>query len=125
MEIRYGLGEAHRHRGYDRSRRAGIGTGVKAVRVSGIRKKYHHLAETMKPDAKRTGIRFLCDHLKISLDDCYAFGDSTNDLAMLDYVPYSVAMGNSDAIVKERCAYITDDVEHDGIYNAMKHFGLI
>ena len=60
MEIRYGLGEAHQHRGYDRSRRAGIGTGVKAVRVSGIRKKYHHLAETMKPDAKRTGIRFLC-----------------------------------------------------------------
>lgn len=75
--------------------------------------------------SKATGIRFLCDHLKISLDDCYAFGDSTNDLAMLDYVPYSVAMGNSDAIVKERCAYITDDVEHDGIYNAMKHFGLI
>ena len=75
--------------------------------------------------SKATGIKYLCSHLNIPLSSCYAIGDSTNDLAMLDYVPNSIAMGNSDSIVKERCTYITDDVENDGIYNAMAHFGLI
>ncbi|MBS5522446.1 MAG: HAD family phosphatase [Clostridiales bacterium] len=75
--------------------------------------------------SKATGIQFLCDHLGIPINNCYAIGDSTNDLSMLEYVPNSIAMGNSDTLVKERCLYITDNVEHDGIYNAMKHFGLI
>ena len=86
----------------------------------------HGIAEiTQKDCSKATGIRFLCDHLNIPLEHCFAFGDSPNDLSMLDYVPVSIAMGNSTPAVKERCSYVTDDVEHNGIYNAMKHFGLI
>ena len=75
--------------------------------------------------SKATGIRFLCDYLHIPLSDCYAIGDSTNDLSMLEYVPHSIAMGNSDPGVKERCSYVTADVRHDGIYHALEHFGLI
>lgn len=75
--------------------------------------------------SKATGIRFLCDYLKIPLEDCFAIGDSTNDLSMLEYVPNSIAMGNSDAVVLEKCSYVTDHVENDGIYHALEHFGLL
>lgn len=42
--------------------------------------------------SKATGIQFMCDYLNIPLKNCYAIGDSTNDLPMLAYVPNSIAM---------------------------------
>lgn len=85
-----------------------------------------HVAEiTQKDCSKATGIQFLCDHLDIPLKDCYAIGDSNNDLSMLEYVPNSIAMGNSSPDVLARCSYVTTDVDKDGIYNALKHFNLI
>ena len=53
------------------------------------------------------------------------FGDSENDRAMLEAVPNSIAMGNAQESVKSICSYVTADIEEDGIYNAMKHVGLI
>jgi len=44
---------------------------------------------------------------------------------MLEYVPNSVAMGNAPDNVKEVSSYVTEDVDHDGIVNALKHFRLI
>ena len=60
-----------------------------------------------------------------TLEDCYSFGDSENDMAMLEAVPNSIAMGNAQESIKNTCAYVTEDVENHGIYKAMKHFGLI
>ena len=45
--------------------------------------------------SKASGIDFIVKHLKASLDDCYVFGDSTNDLSMLTHVKNSIAMGNA------------------------------
>lgn len=85
----------------------------------------NNVAEIIQKNySKATGIQFLCDHLHIPLTNCYALGDSTNDLSMLEYVPFSIAMGNSDALVKKKCTYVTRDCRDDGIYNAMRHYGL-
>ncbi len=75
--------------------------------------------------SKATGIRFLCEYLGKSMEDCYVFGDSENDRAMLEAVPNSIAMGNAQESIKSACSYVTADIEEDGIYKAMKHFGLI
>ncbi|WP_294377493.1 Cof-type HAD-IIB family hydrolase [uncultured Clostridium sp.] len=75
--------------------------------------------------SKASGIEFLIKELNISYENTYAFGDSTNDLSMLKYVKNSVAMGNSNPILFDFVSYITDDIEKDGIYNALKHFKLI
>ncbi|HIT90060.1 MAG TPA: Cof-type HAD-IIB family hydrolase [Candidatus Merdenecus merdavium] len=74
---------------------------------------------------KATGIQLVCDHLNIPLDNTYAFGDSNNDLDMLRYVKYGVAMGNSMKEPMEVSDYITDDILNDGIYNALKYYHLI
>ncbi|MDE6626187.1 MAG: HAD family hydrolase [Lachnospiraceae bacterium] len=75
--------------------------------------------------SKATGISFLIDYLGSSLSDCYAFGDSINDMEMLRYVPHSVGMGNGVNEVLQIVEYCTTDILEDGISNALKHYGLI
>ncbi len=75
--------------------------------------------------SKGTGIHVLREKLGYELNDCYAFGDSRNDLSMLQGVIHSVAMGNAPEDVKAVCAYVTDRPENDGIRKAFEHFGLI
>lgn len=78
-----------------------------------------------KEHSKGTGIRFLCDCLGRSIEDCYAFGDSENDRPMLEAVPHSIAMGNGEEAIKKSCSYVTGSVREDGIYQAMKYFKII
>lgn len=75
--------------------------------------------------SKGTGIGFLLDYLNLPLENAYAFGDSTNDLPMLEYVKHSVAMGNAVSEVKEKAFFITEDIHKDGIWYALKHFRII
>lgn len=81
----------------------------------------------MVPSAysKGKGIDVLREKLGVSREDCYAFGDSRNDLTMLEHAGYSIAMGNATEDVKAVCSHVTDRPENDGIEKALKHFGLI
>ena len=78
-----------------------------------------------KSCSKATGIQFFMDYLGIPLENCYAIGDSTNDLSMLQFVPNSIAMGNSMKEILPYCAYQTTDILDDGIYRALEHFGIV
>lgn len=75
--------------------------------------------------SKGTAIKWLCDRLGTDISDTYAVGDSANDIEMLQTAGHSIAMGNATAAVKELSEYTTTDIMDDGIYNAMKHYGLI
>lgn len=75
--------------------------------------------------SKATAIKTICEYLGIDRGDTYAFGDSANDLEMLEYAGTGIAMGNGTDIAKEHADHITDDLHADGIYNALKHFALI
>ncbi|SFG31784.1 Cof-type HAD-IIB family hydrolase [Oribacterium sp. WCC10] len=75
--------------------------------------------------SKAEGIKRLCVHFGISLEDTYAFGDSLNDLEMLEKVKVGIAMGNAVEETKKSADYVTDDIDKDGISKALKHFGLI
>lgn len=75
--------------------------------------------------SKATGIEYLLKHFNVSIENVLAFGDSNNDLEMLKYVPNSIAMGKCTPEVEKVSSYKTDTVENDGIYKAMKHFGVI
>lgn len=78
-----------------------------------------------KEHSKATGIRFICDYLNVKRSDSYAFGDSMNDLEMLQEVTHAVAMGVCDKRILKCCEYQTDTVEQDGIWKGLKYFGLI
>ena len=53
------------------------------------------------------------------------FGDGGNDTDMLAYAGIGVAMGNATAEPKAAADYITDDVDHDGVRNALLHFRVL
>ena len=64
-------------------------------------------------------------HLGIDVKDTYAFGDSANDVDMLEFAGVGVAMGDGTDVAKEHADYVTRGLHEDGIYHALKHFALI
>lgn len=78
-----------------------------------------------KGSNKGIGIDKIIAHYGISLDETMAFGDGGNDVSMLTHVGIGVAMGNAEKEVQEAASYVTTSVDDDGVWNALKHFGVI
>ena len=75
--------------------------------------------------SKAEGIHRVCRYLGISPADTFAFGDSVNDIEMLQACGCGVVMGNASEAAKSYGDYITDSISEGGIYSALKHFRLI
>lgn len=92
-----------------------LGDGMNEVTVEGIDKGAGLLAyvEALPEPPRRT----------------FAFGDSENDLPMLEAADVGVVMANARPHVIERVralgGHVTDDVLADGVAVALEHFGLI
>lgn len=78
-----------------------------------------------KGSSKAVGIDHMIEHFGIKLEETMAIGDGGNDIAMLEHAWVGVVMGNASDEVKAVADYVTDSVDEDGVYNALKHFGLI
>jgi len=75
--------------------------------------------------SKASGIQFLLEYFDIEKENAFVFGDSNNDIEMMQYVPNSIAMGNGSAECKKVASFITKDIDDGGLSYAMKHFELI
>ena len=78
-----------------------------------------------KSAGKDRGIDKIIEYYGIDLSETIAFGDGGNDIGMVKHAAIGVAMGNATESVKKAADYITDDVDNDGVYKALKHFNLI
>lgn len=74
---------------------------------------------------KAAGIAKVLAHYGIGRSETMAFGDGENDVDMFGAVGTAVAMGNACDAAKDAAHYVTDDIDRDGIWNALKHFGVI
>ncbi|QTB91197.1 Cof-type HAD-IIB family hydrolase [Bifidobacterium saguini] len=74
---------------------------------------------------KPRGIQRFMQHYGIAREQTMAFGDGGNDTDMLAYAGIGVAMGNATDTPKAAADYVTDDVDHDGVLNALKHFEIL
>lgn len=75
--------------------------------------------------SKKVGIDIFCKHFGINIENTMAFGDGGNDITMLKHVNIGVAMGNANPEVKQIANYVTNDVDDNGIWNALKHFKVL
>ncbi|WP_455538544.1 Cof-type HAD-IIB family hydrolase [Terrisporobacter sp.] len=75
--------------------------------------------------SKGSGIDFLVDYFDIDMEDTFAFGDSNNDIPMLECVKNSVVMGNGNPDLFEKATFVTKNIDEDGIEHAMKYFNII
>lgn len=75
--------------------------------------------------SKASGMRFVCGRLGISRGNTIAFGDSANDVTMLQCAGTSVAMGGGNPILFDQVDYVTSPVMEDGIEKALQYLKLI
>ena len=73
---------------------------------------------------KGRGILRICEHLGVPVEDTIGFGDSMNDLEMIETVGTSVCMANGSPQLKKRSDMICPSVEEDGLAHAFKELGL-
>ena len=74
---------------------------------------------------KVNGLQETLNHLGLTRENSIAFGDGGNDTEMLAFAGIGVAMGNAWPDARAAADYITTDVDKDGIWNALEHFGLL
>ena len=74
---------------------------------------------------KGTGIRRVCEVLGYSVEDTIGFGDSMNDLEMIQTVAYSVCMANGSPNLKKESDLVCPSVEEDGLAWAFRRLGLV
>ena len=79
----------------------------------------------VKDITKAHAIDVLLAHLGAERADTIAFGDAKVDIPMLEYCAYGVAMGNGGDEIRAMADLVTDDVEHDGLWNAFRKLGLL
>ena len=68
---------------------------------------------------KAKAIASAFEKLGIKPEEMMAFGDQVNDIGMLEYVKYGIAMGNAVDACKASAFDVTDDNNHDGIAKAV------
>ena len=74
---------------------------------------------------KGQAIQRVCDYFQIGMENTYGFGDSMNDVEMIQVVNTSVCMANGAKALKEMSDYIAPSVEDDGLYKMFKKLNLI
>lgn len=79
--------------------------------------------EANSPDSnKGQALKSLLKTLDIKIDEVMAIGDNHNDLAMLNIVPHSVAMGNARDEIKKVCKFVTKNNDESGVAHAINNF---
>jgi len=74
---------------------------------------------------KATAMEFVLKYFGIPWEESYAFGDSSNDLAMIKYACHSVIMEDHAAVLEPYAELITKKVEEDGIAYAFEQLGIL
>ena len=71
--------------------------------------------------SKASGLTKVCKKLHISPDEIIAFGDAANDLEMVQFAGYGVAMGNACDELKACANEVTLSNNEDGIAHTLNH----
>lgn len=81
---------------------------------------------TAKGVSKAKGLREIAAFRGFDVSaETMAFGDGGNDLSIIRLAGVGVAMGNANEILKKSADYVTDNIDDNGVSNALKHFGII
>lgn len=74
---------------------------------------------------KGRGVKIVADALGVDLADTIGFGDSMNDLEMIETVGYSVCMANGSPLLQQKSNLVCPAVEADGLAWAFEKLGLV
>ena len=88
-----------------------------------ISKSLPYFLEFASPDVtKAAGLDFLAEHLGFSRERTVAFGDGENDVELIDWAAYGVAVANAHERVKEIADLICPSVDEEGVAQVLEAF---
>ena len=64
---------------------------------------------------KGTAIKVLCEHLNVSLENTYGFGNDYNDIKMFETVNHSIVMDNANDDLKKLAKIVAKSNDDDGV----------
>lgn len=75
--------------------------------------------------SKASGVEYVCRQLGIAQSETVCAGDGMNDMEMMQWAGYGIAMGQAKDELKARADTVTGTVEEDGLATALEeYFGL-
>ena len=74
---------------------------------------------------KDIGVQKVMEYYDLNHKETIGFGDATNDIPLLKSVGIGICMGNGKEEVKQIADYVTDSVDENGLYNALKKYQII
>lgn len=75
--------------------------------------------------SKGKALAAVAERLGVQQSEVLAIGDGLNDLEMLRWAGTGVAIGHADPQLKAQADWVTTEGPGDGVWEAMRHFGLI
>jgi Cof subfamily protein (haloacid dehalogenase superfamily) len=88
-----------------------------------IAKSLPFFLELAHPDvSKGSGLQFVADRLGLGPDATVAFGDGENDLELVDWADYAVAVENAHPAVKARANFVCPSAEEEGVAQVIEAF---
>ena len=88
-----------------------------------ISKSLPYFLEFASPDVtKAAGLDFLSEHVGFSRERTVAFGDGENDVELIDWAGYGVAVANAHDRVKEVADFVCPSVDEEGVAQVLEAF---
>jgi Cof subfamily protein (haloacid dehalogenase superfamily) len=88
-----------------------------------ISKSLPYFLEFASPDVtKAAGLDFLAEHLAFARDRTVAFGDGENDVELVEWAGYGVAVDNAHERVKEVADLVCPPVTEEGVAQVLEAF---
>jgi Cof subfamily protein (haloacid dehalogenase superfamily) len=88
-----------------------------------ISKSLPYFLEFASPDVtKAAGLEFLAEHLGFTRERTVAFGDGENDIELVDWAAYGVAVANADDRVKEIANFVCPSVDEEGVAQVLEAY---
>jgi Cof subfamily protein (haloacid dehalogenase superfamily) len=88
-----------------------------------ISKSLPYFLEFASPDVtKAAGLEFLAEHLGFTRERTVAFGDGENDIELVDWAAYGVAVDNADDRVKKIADFVCPSVDEEGVAQVLEAY---
>ena len=88
-----------------------------------ISKSLPYFLEFASPDVtKAAGLDFLSGHVGFSRERTVAFGDGENDIELVDWAGYGVAVANAHERVKAVADFVCPSVDEEGVAQVLEAF---
>jgi hydroxymethylpyrimidine pyrophosphatase-like HAD family hydrolase len=88
-----------------------------------ISKSLPFFLEFASPEVtKASGLAFVTEHLGLSAERTIAFGDGENDVELLEWAAYGIAVANAHERVLAVADYVCPPVDEEGVAQVLEAF---